>query len=95
MKIVFVKSACGIGYGYMEGATLDCEEAFGMKMVNLGYAEIVTQSADGLPEDLPGKEAFLEAGITTIDDVKAIGDFTQIKGIGEATAVRITEYLKK
>jgi hypothetical protein len=93
MKIQFIKSATGIGYGYLEGAEVDCLDAFGKEMIDLGYAKMMTTNPDALPLDLPGRDALLKAGIKTIDEIKAIGDLTEIEGIGKATAEKIGVYI--
>jgi hypothetical protein len=98
MKIIFVKCPAGIGYGYHAGATLDCSEEFATEMINLGYAEAEKKGAkitSALPEDLPGREAFEAAGILTLDAVKEVGNYTEIKGIGKATAENIVKYFSK
>jgi hypothetical protein len=98
MTIKFVKSTCGIGYGYLPGATLDCSEEFASEMINLGFAEAEKKGAkitSALPGDLPGREAFEAAGILTLDAVKEVGNYTEIKGIGKATAENIEKYFSK
>lgn len=42
-----------------------------------------------LPEDLPGRAALLEGGVTTISGVMSHPDLTQLKGIGRKTVERI------
>lgn len=47
-----------------------------------------------LPEDCPNYEVLIEAGLTTVDDVLNHDDLTMLKGIGDATAKSIIEFLK-
>lgn len=46
-----------------------------------------------LPEDFPGYEKLLAAGVDTVEAVEAWGDLTSIEGIGPATARRIASTL--
>jgi hypothetical protein len=46
-----------------------------------------------LPEDFPGHAALAEAGINTYGQLRKVGDLTEVKGIGEATAAKIAEAL--
>lgn len=55
-----------------------------------GYCRDATRT---LPEDLPGREKFLEAGIESVDEIKALEDPTEVKGIGDATAQDLAKYL--
>jgi len=42
-----------------------------------------------LPDDLPGRRALIDGGVTTITDAMAHPDLTLVKGIGARTAARI------
>lgn len=46
-----------------------------------------------LPEDFPGHRPFTEAGIETVEEVRALDDVKEIKGIGPKTAEKIREAL--
>lgn len=46
-----------------------------------------------LPEDLPGREALIAAGIEHVEAIAGAGDLTKIKGIGKATAKAIAAHL--
>jgi len=49
-----------------------------------------------LPEDFPGKAALAEAGINTYGQLrKYTGDFTDIAGIGPATAEKIKDAISE
>lgn len=47
-----------------------------------------------LPEDLPGRDEFLDAGHNQLEDIKDISDYTKVKGIGPATAEKIKTYFE-
>ena len=47
----------------------------------------------GLPEDIPGYDHLLLAGLETLEKVAACADLTDIDGIGVKTAEAIDEYL--
>jgi DNA polymerase/3'-5' exonuclease PolX len=49
-----------------------------------------------IPEDFPGYKHLIDHGLTTLDEVRnmaTVGDLTEIKGIGPATAADIEEAL--
>lgn len=94
MKIKITKSTAGIGYGYMEGQELDLSDNKAMDFINRGYACMVTTNTDGLPEDIPGRNALLKAGFKTVTELSGITDFSQYDGISKAVSDKITEYLK-
>jgi len=48
-----------------------------------------------LPDDFPGREHLIQAGICLMELVLEMKDFDQIPGIGQVTEKRILEYLKK
>lgn len=94
MKILFINNTPGIGYGYMAGQTVDCSSALGNEFIELGYARMVEDNADGLPLELPGRDALIEAGIKEVKDIPAeIETLIEIKGIGKTTAEKIVLYL--
>lgn len=49
---------------------------------------------NALPDDFPGFKVLEAAGITTVDDLKAVEDLTEIDGIGAKTVEQITEALE-
>lgn len=51
------------------------------------------QPVQDLPDDLPGRERLLAAGLSTVDAVRDYEDLTDVDGIGAATADRIRAYL--
>ena len=98
MKIQFVKSTCGIGYAYLEGAKLDSSKAIGKEFIELGYAiELSDDEASDLPDDLPMRKQIVDAGITTLEALKEIATpeaLEALKGIGEKSAKAIIDYLE-
>lgn len=56
------------------------------------YASDVAGVSD-LPKDLPGRKDLIKAGFSTLEAVREIDDFTDVKGIGESTADAIEAYL--
>lgn len=95
MKIKFLRGTAGIGFGYMEGQELETSQAQALEFVELGFATIIEANKDGLPLDLPGREALLKADIKEIKDIPAeVGALVEINGIGKATAEKIVEYLR-
>lgn len=50
-------------------------------------------ATDELPEDFPGRKALIEAGITTLSQVRQLENVTDIPGIGEVKAAQIAEAL--
>lgn len=96
MKIQFVKSAVGHGYGYMTGAEVDCNKAWGKEMIELGLAIELDDSEGDLPVDFPGRRVLVENGFQSLQEVKRIATVDQlieIKGIGKKLAEQIVEIL--
>lgn len=54
-------------------------------------AEVETTTA--IPEDIPGYDHLIDAGLKTIEDIESYNDLTKIKGIGDATKEDIVNYL--
>lgn len=95
MKIEFIKSPVGFGLAYHKGETLDCPQAYGMEMIEMGFAVMIDNEPEALPSDIPGRTVLVAAGLVKLDDVKAIPDLTQIEGIDAKLAARIVKYLSK
>lgn len=59
-------------------------------------AEVTAVSEEiDLPEDIPGRDKLIEAGIVTLAKVpKKAADLAKLKGIGKQTANQIATYLK-
>jgi predicted flap endonuclease-1-like 5' DNA nuclease len=89
-KLYFEKAPPGTGY-FANHVHL-VPEKMAKEFVKGGYARQTTQT---LPEDLPGREAFIAAGIETLDEIKELDDLTELKGIGEATAEEVIHWFKE
>lgn len=48
-----------------------------------------------LPEDFPFRDVFEGLGYNTLEEIKGVEDLLTLKGVGEATANAVTEYLNK
>jgi len=98
MKIKFIKNTGGIGYGYMEGTELDCTEAFGEEMIEIGMAVKVHRDPTSLPAELPARQILIDNGIETIEELKQITDpevLMELKGIGKKVAQQIIDFVNK
>jgi hypothetical protein len=96
MKIVFIRNTAPFGYAYAEGEPLDCSSAQGNEFIELGYARLVEDSEEGLPKELPGRDALIAAGIKEVKDVPTeVEALNELNGIGKATAEKIVAFLKK
>ena len=51
------------------------------------------EELEEIPADFPGARALNAAGITTMEKLRGLDDFTMVKGIGEKTAERLEEVL--
>lgn len=76
--------------GYFAGNVHLVPEELAARLEKDGYCRDTTQT---LPEELPGREAFIKAGIETLDEVKALEDPTEVTGIGDATAEELAEWI--
>jgi len=93
--IKFTKSPTGeYGLGYFPGEMASFEDALATQLMEDGFAAPVEEEdTNQLPEDLPAFQSIFDFGIKTLDDLKKIVDFTEIPGVGKATAQKITDYL--
>jgi hypothetical protein len=78
------------GETYAPGDEVDMtgEEARENGLVTIGAVEIVAS----LPDDYPGRDAFHEAGITSVDHVAALAEedeLQSVEGIGDKTEQRV------
>ncbi len=46
----------------------------------------------GLPEDMPGRQHFLKAGIDNLQHASGLKEWTDVKGIGQKTADELNDY---
>lgn len=77
------------GTAYFKGRVHEVPEDMAKELDKQGYCRDATQT---LPEDLPGRDAFLKAGIESVDEIKDLEDPTEINGIGDATAEELVEW---
>lgn len=97
MKVRWVKSGVGIGYGYLEGAESDMTKAQADELLELGYVVQLSTSTGNLPDDFPGRKILIENGFETIAEIKKLtaDDLTSLKGIGTKLAESIINALSK
>ena len=98
MKVKWVKSGVGIGFGYLEGTETTLSESQANELLELGYVVILNKELKtGLPEMLPGRKILIENGFTTIDEVSKLSadELTTIKGIGKKLAENIVKFLNQ
>ena len=97
-KIQFIKSPVGLFHlAYFAGDVVELPTNQADVLIEAGYAKEYAPALNptvDLPGDLPGRDAFLAAGIKTMEEVRLIKDHTEIKGIGKKTAEAIITYLK-
>lgn len=89
-KIHFVVTP--LNYAYYRNRTYDVKADLAEKLVSQGYAVYPDPK---LPADFPGRDALIDAGIATVEQVRRFSDLTAIKGIGKASATKIQDYLAK
>lgn len=98
VKVRFIRSACGHGYGYIAGQELETNKAFGKELVELGLAIELEENTSNLPEDLPMRDVLIECGITDMAALEAIATqegLVALNGIGKKSAENILKYLGK
>jgi hypothetical protein len=97
MKVKFIQPGAGYGYAHFVGDVADIDDNAAAKLVADGICAIAEPFEGGcmLPQDVPFRKVLEAAGIADIDALKEIEDLTVIKGIGEASATAITDYLNK
>lgn len=85
------------------GAELTLETSEAERLIDKGVlarrgteeAAAAQRIADTIPASFPGQEDLAKAGIETFSALRSAGDLTELDGIGEATAKKIAEELKK
>jgi hypothetical protein len=61
-------------------------------MAERWYFEGETPDEIDLPEDLPGRDALIEAGFKTVAGVLSIDDYDEVPGIGQVTEQKLRDY---
>lgn len=77
---------------YRKGFWSWVDEKKAKEYMSKGYAEEWKPEEDRLPDDLPGKKAFLEAGYNDLDVIKNLADWDEVPGIGQITEDKLVEY---
>lgn len=95
MWVQFLKSRQGLAY--FAGDIVKMDEETVQELIDEGYVkEVEPPENSDLPVDLPGRAALVKEGLLTKEQVIASKEvLTDIKGIGEKTAVEIIEILRK
>lgn len=68
------------------------EQERAWQLIADGYGREWNPEADNLPDDLPGKQAFQEAGYNDLNVIKNLADWDAVPGIGQKTEEKLTEY---
>lgn len=109
MKTVKIKSAMvGNGFSYKKGDIVELSDDRASSYIKHGAATehnpgpdekvLKTSTEDQsavLPENCPGYDMLIEAGLDTPEKVLAYEDLTMINGIGDTTAEKIREFLSE
>ena len=94
--IQFTRSPMAFKLAYFKDDIVEMEDKKADVLIKAGYAikvEAETKDGTDIPEDIPAREIFVDLGFS-FEEIKQIPDFTQIKGIGKATALKIEAYLE-
>jgi hypothetical protein len=97
MRIKFIKSPTGIGYGYHEGEEANFPNNQARVFIEDGYAEEV-RPKDEMPMDIPGRAVLIDNGFRSLQEVREVASvelLTAYQGIGRATAQRIVRYIQE
>jgi len=92
ISLKIVKYPKDFRLGYHVGETGEFEEKQSKELIEGGFAIPATEPSE-LPEDLPGRNHLAKAGLT-LEDIKSMTDFTDVKGINKNLSEKIIEYLK-
>lgn len=96
MWVEFLKSRQGLAYFAGDIVKMDEEKA--KQLIDEGFVKQTKQPGEDsdLPVDLPGRAALIKEGLLTKEQVIASKEvLTDIKGIGDKTAIEIIEILSK
>jgi len=92
IHVRFINSGVPYSLGFSAGefgTILDIKQA--KHLESIGVVEIL-KDYNELPDDIPGKEALIQAGIQTVEQLKSI-ELTEIEGISKALAKKIIQYI--
>lgn len=93
VNIKFIKHPVQFRMAYFPGDVITINEKQADELILAGVA-VLTEKGSDLPDDIPGRNLLINAGLT-MNDIKEISDFTQIKGITKTINANIVKYLKK
>jgi len=93
VNVTFLKHPTQFRLGYHAGETGSFEEKQAQELVAAGVG-FITDVQEELPEDLPGRNHIAKAGLS-LEDLKEISDYTEIKGITKVTAQKLNQYFNK
>ena len=96
VRVEFVNNkAHAIGLAYAKGEVVDLDAKLAKQVIEDGFAVGAELESD-LPEDFPKREALLESGLVTIDDIKAADDslLNCLKGVGKKSIAEIREFIE-
>lgn len=97
MWVEFLKSRQGLAY--FAGDIVKMDEENAKQLIDEGFVKQTKQPGEDnsdLPVDLPGRAALIKEGLLTKEQVIASKEvLTDIKGIGDKTAIEIIEILSK
>jgi len=88
-KLKFIKHPGGFNLAYHPFEVGMFEEKQAAELIGAGVCIAVEES--DLPEDLPGRNYILKAGLS-LEELKEIKDFTEIPGIKKNIAEKLTTY---
>jgi len=99
MKVKWLQSGIALGYGYFEGDEVNLNDKLAKELIDLKRVEQVGKDIpannQGLPKDFPCRLELEALGYETAEELSKIKDFEKLKGISEANAKAIKDYLKK
>lgn len=87
VKQYFTKRPPGTGYHANHVHLVD--EKAAKEFQQQGFCRDAVRT---IPEDLPGRKEFMAAGIETVEEIRALEDPTEVKGIGDTTAQELAEW---
>lgn len=92
VKVKFLKNGMGAGFGYFAEDECLMESKQASALAESGHVMLMPDDSL-LPADIPARDVLSAAGINSMEQLAGITDFIEIKGIGKATAEKITLYL--
>lgn len=71
-KVLFIKGAAGIGYGYLPFQVCELAQDFADNFILWGYAVEVPEKYTLIPSDFPYRSEFLNEGIYSFEQLKTL-----------------------